>query len=232
MIGRILGACGLLLLAIPASAQVVGHLPAESPFQDATGRHMAALQVGFIFPGKDPGGVGPQNGLMLLGRYEYDLPGPMFLTARTGFAPGLTRNVKDPELTGAARNVGTRVEPLFLLDGGLALSLTGDKAWRGLAPRVHGNLGMVSSLNSAFDVGGYRFGPKFMPSWGVSIRGVTQKDWEWYADLTHAIWRMQYPNSYTDDGASVTPSIIGTERQNPWNGNLILTFGITRVWGR
>lgn len=232
MIGRILGACALLVLAHPAAAQVVGHLPGDSPFQDATGRHMGALQIGFIAPGSDPAGVGPQSGLMLMGRYEYRLPGPMWLSARGGLAPGLQRNVKDPELTGAARNVGTRNESLLMLDGGLVLSLTGEKAWRGLAPRVHGNLGMVASLNSDFDVGGYRFGPKFMPSWGFSVRGVTQKDWEWYADLTHALWRMQYPSSYTDDGATVEPSIIGTQRQNPWNGNLVLTFGITRVWGR
>jgi hypothetical protein len=43
---------------------------------------------------------------------------------------------------------------------------------------------------------------------------------------------MQYPNSYSDDGATVQPSIIGTGRKNPWNGNLMLTIGITRVWGR
>ena len=232
MIRRTLGALALLVVALPLRAQVVGHLPEQSPFEDATGRHTASLQAGMIFPKKDRAGVGPQSGLILMGRYEYDLPGPMWLVSRVGFAPGLTRNVKDPELTGAARDLGTTTESMFLLDGGLVLSLTGEKSWRGIAPRVHGNLGLVSSFNSDFDAGGYRFGPKFMPSWGLAVRGVTGKDWEWYGDLTQAFWRLQYPRSYSDAGATVSPSIIGTSKLNPWTGNYILTVGITRVWGR
>ena len=234
MIRRTLGACALLLLASPfvLGAQVVGHLPENSPFVDATGRHALSAQVGMIFPGGDPAGVGPKSGLMFIGRYEYDVPGPLWLTSRVGIAPGLERTVLDPLLTGPARVVGPRNESLFMIDGGLSLSLTGDKAWKGLAPRLHGSLGMVASLNSDYDVGGYRFGPKFMPSWGLAVRGVTQKDIEWYVDLTHALWRMNYPGSYTDDGSTTDPSIIGRGKTNPWNGNLMLTFGITRLWGR
>lgn len=227
-----LGACALLMFASPLDAQLVGHLPQESPFVDATGRHVVSIQPGWILPRRDFAGVGPKSGLFVMGRYEYDVPGPLWLTSRLGYAPGLERQVKDPELTGAARDAGTRTEPLMLLDAGLALSLTGDKSWKGLAPRLHGSLGMVASLNSAYDVGGYRFGPKFMPSWGLAVRGVTGRDWEWYADATHAWWRMQYPSSYTDAGSTVQPSIIGDRIQNPWNGNWALTVGITRVWGR
>lgn len=234
MIRRTLGACALLLLSAPLAlnAQVVGHLPSNSPFTDATGRHAVSVQAGMIFPGDDPAGVGPKSGIMLIGRYEYDVPGPLWLTSRVGLAPGLERTVLDPLLTGPARVVGPRNESLIMLDGGLSLSLTGDKAWKGLAPRVHGSLGMIASLNSDYDVGGYRFGPKFMPSWGFAVRGVTQKDIEWYVDLTHALWRMNYPGAYTDDGSTVDPSIIGTGKTNPWNGNLMLTVGITRLWGR
>lgn len=232
MICRTLGAFALLSLTLPLGAQVVGHLPSQSPFEDATGRHMVGAQVGFILPGTDPAGVAPGNGLVFWGRYEYDVPGPMLLMTRAGFAPGLERTVLDPLLTGDARTVGTRKESLLFLDAGIVLGLTGEKAWRGLAPRVYANLGMVASSNSDYDVGGYRFGPKFMPSYGLAVRGVRRGDWEWYADLNHAFYRMQYPNTYTDDGASVTPSIVGSGKTNPWNGNLMLTFGITRVWGR
>lgn len=232
MIRRTLGALALLLLALPLRAQLVGHLPAESPFEDVTGRHLLGAQLGFFVAGSDPAGVAPGSGLALIGRYEFAVPGPLVLLARVAYAPGLERTVKDPLLTGAARNVGTRQESLVMFDVGMALSLTGEKAWRGLAPRVYGNLGMVGSTNSGFDVGGYRFGPKFMPNYGVAVRGVRAGKWEWYADLNHVFWRMQYPGSYTDDGATVQPSIIGTGKTNPWSGNLMLTVGITRVWGR
>ena len=232
MIRRTLGAFALVLVALPLSAQVVGHLPEESPFTDATGRHTLSVQTGFFLPSGDPAGVGPKKGLMFLGRYEYDVPGPLWLTSRVGIAPGIERTVLDPLLIGPARIVGPRNETMFLLDGGLSLSLTGDKAWKGLAPRLHGSLGIIASLNSDYDVGGYRFGPKFVPSWGLAVRRVTTTNYEWYVDITHALWRMQYPSAYTDEGSTVTPSIIGTTKLNPWNGNLMLTFGLTRVWGR
>ena len=232
MIVRVLGACALLVVSSPLTAQVVGHLPSESPYQDATGRHMVGLQIGGLLTGKVPAGVGPKSGTLVLGRYEYDVPGPLLLSTRMGFAPSLERTVLDPLLTGDARTVGPRRESLLLIDGGLVLSLSGDKAWRGWAPRAHANIGMIASMNSDYDVGGYRFGPKFTPSWGLGVRRLTAGNFEIYADLTQAAWRMDYPNEYTDAGSTVTPSIIGTGRKNPWVSNIALTFGVTRVWGR
>lgn len=232
MTRRTFGAFALLFLSItPLAAQeVVGHVPAESPYQDLFGKHLASLQVGWILPSRDPAGVGPRSGLMLIGRYEYDISGPLLLTARTGLAPSLVRNVKDPLLTGPLRDAGERTEPFFFLDGGLALSLTGEKAWRGLNPRLHTNLGLVTSLNNDYDLGGYRFGPKFIWSWGTSVRVLRPgARFEWNADLTYALWRMQYPGSYGGDGSASDESILGDQRLNPWNGNLILTVGLTRA---
>jgi hypothetical protein len=231
---RTFGAFALLLLSIaPLTAQdVVGHVPAESPFRDLSGKHLTSLQVGWVLPSSDPAGVGPRSGLVVIGRYEYDVNGPLLLTVRSALAPGLVRDVKDPLLTGAARNVGERTERFFFLDGGLALCLTGEKAWRGLNPRLHTNIGMVASLNSEYDLGGYRFGPKFIWSWGGSVRGVRAGRFEWNADLTYALWRMHYPSSYGGDGSASDESILGDGALNPWNGNLILTFGVTRAFRR
>lgn len=232
MIRRTFGAFALLLLALPLRAQLVGHLPEASPYVDVTGRHLIGAQLGFYIAGSDPAGVALGSGLALIGRYEYEVAGPLVLLGRVAYAPGLERTVKDPLFAGPARFAGTRKESLVMFDVGMALSLTGEKAWRGLAPRVYGNLGMVGSTNSGYDVGGYRFGPKFMPNYGVAVRGARPGNWEWYADLNHVFWRMQYPSSYTTDGATVQPSIIGDSKTNPWSGNLMLTVGITRVWGR
>lgn len=233
MTRRILGACALLLCLAPAaSAQLVGHLPAESPFTDATGRHVAALGLGLFIGDRDPAGVAPKSGLMLMGRYEYDVPGPLVLVTRGGLVPGAERNVKDPLFAGALRNAGTRNETLGFVDWGLALNLTGDKAWNRYQPRVHGTMGAITSFNSDFDVGNYRFGPKLMLSWGLGLRRVTAGEWEWTLDLTHALYRMSYPVSYTDQPTSASPSIIGTGKTNPWSGNLFLTVSLNRVWGR
>lgn len=234
MIRRTLGASALLLLvaSLPLSAQVIGHLPSESPYEDVTGRHMIGLQAGFFLPTPDPAGVSHESGLAYILRYEYDVTGPILLMTRVAFAPGLNRPVKDPLLTGPARDAGTRKESIVMFDVGVVLSLTGDKSWRGYAPRAYGNLGIASGVNSDYDVGGYRFGPKFVPSYGLAVRRVTESKWEWFADVNHLFWKMNYPNEYTDNGSTVEPSIIGNTSKSPWNANFMLTIGITRVWGR
>ena len=143
-----------------------------------------------------------------------------------------TDDARSIERGGPQRNVGTRRDPLLFLDGGLSASLTGEKAWKGIAPRVFTNIGIIGSMNPDYDIGQYRFGPKFTFSYGLNIRGVTGKDWEWRADLTRLSYRMNYPGSYTADGSTIDESIIGDARQNPWTSQTMLTFGIARLWGR
>jgi hypothetical protein len=220
-------------LAQPLAAQeVVGHLPDASPYSDATGRHNFTLGTGWIAPGRDPAGVSPHSGMLFLGIYEFDVPGPLLLTGRGGYAPWLRRDVKDPVFTGALQDAGEWPEPLFFFDAGLALSLTGDKAWRGLKPRAHTGIGGIASLQPDYDVGGYQFGPKLMLSYGFGTRYLVNRRYELDVDLTHAFWRMQYPGAYGDDESSVTPSLVGSGKLNPWNGNLMLTVSLTRVFGR
>lgn len=224
----------ILLLAVsaPLSAQVVGHLPEQSPYTDATGRHVWAGYLGYLSSVDDPAGVGPKGSLMLALEYDYDFPSPFLLTSRFGIAPFAERNVLDPLFTGPQRDFGTRSEPLFFLDAGLSASLTGEKAWRGFAPRVYTNIGVISSFNPDYDIGQYRFGPKFTFSYGLNIRGVTGKDWEWRADISRVNYRLNYPGSYRGDGSDTDESVIGDGRANPWAPQTMLSIGIARVWGR
>jgi hypothetical protein len=222
----------LLVGAAPLSAQVVGHLPSESPFTDATGRHTLSGYLGHMSSVNDPAGVGPKSSLLVALEYEYDFPSAFLLTTRVGMAPFAERNVLDPLFTGPQRNLGTRAEPLVFIDGGISASLTGEKAWHGVAPRIFTNVGFIGSTNGDFDIGQYRFGPKFTFSYGVNLRGVTGKDWEWRADLSRLVYRIGYPGSYTGDGGVGDESIIGTGRQNPWTSQTMLSIGIARLWGR
>jgi hypothetical protein len=222
----------LALAASPLSAQVVGHLPSESPFSDATGRHVWSGYTGYLASVQDRAGVGPSGGLLLAVQYEYDFPGALLLTARAGLAPFSERRVLDPLFKGPPRNFGTRREALMMFDTGLSWSLTGEKAWRGIAPRVFTNVGYLGATNSSYDIGQYRFGPKFTYAYGLNIRGVTGKDWEWRAELSQVLYRLNYPGSYRGDGSETDESIIGASRSNPWSPQTMLSFGIARLWGR
>lgn len=222
-----------LLPASPAAlAAQVGYPPEASPYQDLRGKQAITLSPGWIVPGGDPAGVGPRSGLMFTGRYELMVTGPLWLVSRIGYAPGLERTVKDPEDTEGSRVVGTVTEPLYLLDVGFGLNLTGNKSWRGIAPRVTGTLGAVSTLKSAYDLGAYRFGSKFVVSYGVGARIVTGRAWEVNADLSHMFWKMDYPESYGGTGAPDDLSILRDAPLGPWQGNLLVTVGITRYFFR
>ena len=222
----------LLLAAAPLRAQMVGHLPTESPFTDAYGRHLVSLYLGYLSSVDDPAGVGPKGSSLVAVTYDYDFPSAFYLTSRIGLAPSAERNVLDPLFSGPQRNLGTRREPLMVMDVGLGASLTGEKAWRGISPRAVASVGYIGALDPDYDIGEYRFGSKFTMSLGLNIRGVTGKRWEWRADLTRSFYRMTYPGSYTAGGSTIDDPILPGGNQNPWAGQTVFAIGIARVWGR
>lgn len=217
--------------AAPLAAQV-GYPPAESPFEDLRGRQVITLSPGWILPGGDPAGVGPRSGMMYSARHELLLTGPLWLVSRVGYAPGLERTVKDPEAAPGLRIVGTDTDPLYLADVGLGFNLTGNKSWHRVAPRFNANLGVVSTLNGAYDVGGYRFGTKFVFSYGLGTRIVTGSKWELNTELTHMFWQMKYPDTYGGSGSATDESILGNGPLSPWKGNLVLSVGVSRYFFR
>ncbi len=221
----------LVLAAAPLRAQLVGHLPTESPFTDASGRHLVGAYLGYLSSVDDPAGVGPKGSPMIAFTYDYDFPSAFFITTRVGLAPAAKRDVLDPLFDGPQRFLGTRREALMVADFGLGASLTGEKAWHGITPRAVTSIGYIGAMDPDYDVGQYRFGSKFSFSFGLNIRGVTGRDWEWRADLTRSLYRMNYPKMYTG-GYPTTGDPIITGRQNPFVGQTFVAFGLARVWGR
>lgn len=219
-------------VAAPLGAQVVGHTPENSPFEDLRGRQALTFLTGVIAPGGDPAGVGPRTGMQLSARYELLLTGPLWLQARATYAPSLERTVKDPVLVGAARNVGTSTRPLAALEAGFGLNLTGNKSWHRVVPQVHAGFGWVTGGTSKFDVGGYKFGNKFTVSYGVGARIVTGRAWELSADVTHLFWKYKYPDDYAGNGGPGDISILQGGALGPWQGNAVLSFGVSRFFFR
>lgn len=221
-----------LTSALPLAAQQVGHLPSSSPYEDLRGKQSVTLGVGGVLAANDPAGVGPSSSPMAFGRYDVRIGGPAWLITRLAFAPSVERTVKDPTKVGAAQIVGTDTDPLLIGTVGLGINLTGNKAWKRVAPQLHGAVGLASNFNSAYDAGGYRFGTKFAFSYGLSTRYVTRSKWELTADATAMLWQMQYPNAYRGDGSANDNSILGRRPTAPWTTNLLLSVGVTRFFFR
>jgi hypothetical protein len=219
------------LAAAPLAAQV-GHRPEASPYEDLRGRQAVTIGIGRLTPDSDPAGVGPGSGYLLTGRYELQIATPLWLQSRIGLAPGLRRTVKDPLLTGDERIVGTEMRPLLMWHTGLGLNLTGNKSWRRLVPQLHGGLGFATDATTRFDVGGYRFGTKFSLDYGASLRVTTGSRHELHLDLSRAVWKFRYPDTYGGSGAPSDSSILGGGNRSPWVGNTVFQIGVSRFFLR
>lgn len=232
MIRRSLPLVFAILVATPLGAQV-GHTPASSPYEDLRGKQALTIFTGSVAPGGDPAGVGPRTGLQISTRYELLLTGPLWLHVRATYAPQLERTVKDPVLTGSAREIGTSKRPLAAMEAGFGLNLTGNKSWHRVTPQLHGAFGFVTGGTNSFDPGGYRFGNKFTVSYGLGLRVVTGRQWELQADVTHLFWKYDYPNDYrVSSSSTVDTSILQGGPLTPWQGNALLSIGMSRFFFR
>lgn len=222
----------LLVLCASSLPAQVGYVPDASPFEDLRGRMALTLAPGLLAIAGDPAGVGPRSGAVISARYEFFLTGPLWLQSRVTYAPQLVRTVKDPLFRGAERYDHPSYRPLAIVDFGFGLNLTGNKSWNRVVPQFHSALGIVTGGTNRFDVGGYRFGTKLTYNWGLGVRYVTGREWEWHGDLTHQFWEYRYPDSYrNEDSANPTP-ILSDRDLTVWRGNLHLSVGVSRFFFR
>lgn len=232
LLPAVLGFAFLLPAGASSLLAQVGHLPSASPYSDLRGSQAVTFSIGSISPQSDPAGVGPGSGMLLSARHDLRVTGPLWLYTRLSYAPSLTRTVKDPLLTGAARIVGESKRPLTILESGFQFNITGNKSWKRLAPYIHTGFGVATGGTAKYDVGGYRFGTKFIVNYGVGTRIATGSAWELQADLTQSLWQYKYPNDYGGDGTINDQSILGLTSLNVWRQNLRLSVGVSRYFFR
>jgi hypothetical protein len=168
---------------------------------------------------------------MLLGaHYEWRAGGPAHLTAEITRMSS-DRRLIDPFKAGDARELGTASRPLYSIDGGLGLTMTGGKSWHHLVPEIDGGAGLISDLRSKPDSGGFRFGTRFAISYGAGLRFVPGGRWQLRADLKDRLYSMDYPEAYytapTGGGIPVIPT---SQSKSFWSNNPAFTLGISRLF--
>jgi hypothetical protein len=226
-----LAACALAAGGRRAGAQI-GYPPSKSPFRDVDYRQEFSLLAGHYNAGRDPAGVAPQDGLLLGARYEVRLGGPATFVARFARVSS-ERTVIDPSKPAATRRQPAESWPLYLMDVGLAMNLTGQKTYHRLVPVVNGALGVASDMRGARDVGGFRFGTTFALSYGAGVRWVPGGRYQIRADVADYLYQLSYPDSYfgvnTVDGTRVLKI---SQAQNVWTHNVALTTGLSYLFFR
>lgn len=215
---------GSLLLGAPAalSAQV-GHRPSDSPFEDVKLGQNLSVSAGWMWMEKDPAGVAPKSAAFGQFRYDAAVGGPASLFARWTVVP-TTRALKAPGGLTPGQPTAYPNVVLHMFDGGIDLSLTGNKTWHHLIPSLSGAVGMVSDFASP-DSGGYQFGNKFEFSFGFVMRYMNKSGVRLRFEASTYAWQYDYPSSYYVQGPNGAVVISTGADRSTWGNNWGLSAG-------
>jgi hypothetical protein len=223
-------AAALLCLSIAPLAAQVGTEPEKSPYQDFTYHQDFTVFSGYFSGNTGTVNIGPKSSPIFGVRYGLHIGGPAEMSIRISRASS-SRNVLDPTKIGAARDLGTMSDPIWIADAGINLALTGQKSFHHLIPVIGFGLG-VSKSNSSQDVGGYRYGTGFAIHFGGGLKFVTHGPWGARLDLTDYFWQLSYPGGYFLTPTGGTPVLSSSQTQNEWKQNATITFGLSYIFSR
>jgi hypothetical protein len=229
-----------ILLAAPLGAQV-GHEPQKSPFRDLERTMEFTVFSGTYRARQDPARVAPQSGPMIGVQYQWRASGPLSLTGGLSRVES-QRRVLDPERVSTCggsttpnpdcKLVGEFRWPLYFLDGGLALDLTGPRTFYGFVPDLKAGVGILSDFHSRADVGEFSIGTRFAIKWGGGIRWVPSELFQIRAEVTNYLHSVGYPESYytpATDNSQIRP--LGSDR-SAWLNNTAFTIGLSYLFSR
>jgi hypothetical protein len=237
----------LLVLAARSSSAQVGYPPDRSPFRDLPETMETSLYSGWFKARKDPGGVAPRSGPILGVMYQWRMGGPSNLTVDVGRVAS-ERVVLDPERLGTCagptpssppdtsvgcKSLGTFRWPLYTLDLGYALNVTGARSFFNLIPQARAGLGLTTDFHTKPDVGDFAFGTRFALTWGAGIRWIPGGGrYQFRADLLNRLYSVKYPTTYyrqADDGSTIFAS---RQNRTAWLNNPALTLGVSYLFSR
>jgi hypothetical protein len=228
---------GLQLFAQGASAQV-GYPPQHSPYRDLRETMEATFYSGYYRAKKDPARVAPVSGPMIGAHYQWRAGGPAHLTVDAARVES-ERRVLDPEKSGVCvltdincKSAGVYRWPLYMLDGGLAMALTGERSFLRMVPEVKAGVGIVTDFHSQPDVGSFGFGTRFALSWGAGLRLLPGGRYAFRADISNRLYTVKYPVSYyvpADDGTTI---FTQQQSRTAWLNNPAFTIGVSYLFSR
>ena len=217
-----------LFVTFPLRAQV-GHDPESSPYRDLEYRQEFTPYGGYARARVDAAGVTPQSAAIAGLRYELYLAGPVSLTGdfSTMFSE---RTLVDPAKPRATRILGTEKSPVYGLDLGIALGITGRKSWHNLVPQIRSGVGVL--VNGASDVlDGYKFGTPFAISFGAGLKFVPGSRVQLRADVGERLFKQKNPESFYTTASDNTAVLTDTPRSY-WTSHGLITLGVSLLFDR
>lgn len=216
----------VLGVTAPVAAQGVdvGYPPPRSPFSDLEYKQEATAFGGWYMAGKDPAGVAPRSGPMVGIRYEVNVGGPMQIVARLSHVMS-ERQVIDPLEPRVSRDLGVQSWPLYLVDAGMSLNLTGQRKWHGVVPVIYAGIGLASDLGKEVEADPFKLGTTFAFSAAGGLRFVPGGRFQVRADVGTWFYQIKYPTEYYGITSDNTTVLDDSQAKNFWKSNLGFTLG-------
>ena len=233
MMRKLMRRGGVLLCVLPSLAMAqVGTTPEQSPFRDLEKRQEVTLLFGPSLSGRDPAGAAPRGGFVVGARYDLLLGvSPLAFTASV-MGQTSTRDVLQPGAPLTSR-IGRNVsQPLYFIDLGFTLLLTGNRSWHSFTPSITGGIGLATDNQAFSDSSRFEFGNRFSPVAGFGLKyAPVRSRWTVRADLTNHLYSVPYPDTFRDSTPGI-PRIVELNKKNAWTRNTMLTVGVVRGFGR
>jgi hypothetical protein len=221
---------GIVTLAPAALGAQVGHLPQNSPFQDAPNRQELTTYSGWYTGAEGSAGVGPQAGPIVGLRYAIRIGGPAYFSVHAGHAFS-KRDVIDPLNPPATRHLGSKDVSLLLLDAGITLNLTGQKSWHGLIPFTRFAAGVAANVGSRRDPGNFTIGTPFAIVLGTGARWAPGGRWQLRFDVSDHLFRLSYPSTYASTPQGGGAPVLAN-KTSEWKHNGLFSIGASYIISR
>lgn len=223
-------ACALapVLMSTPLAAQtIIGRSPAESPYRDVQPSQHLTILGGYFHTQHDEIGATPRSGALFGLRYDLPVSGPAEFYAR-GQRVSSHRLAFDPTLPSASRSLGDQSVPLYIVDLGFALNLTGQKSWHGIIPVIGFGLGVASASEpSTAGKDPYKFGTQFAITTDAGLRIVPGNSFELRLMVGNTLYQNHYPAGYyVTPIAGTAPLLTANTSRSGYRANLSYTAGL------
>jgi opacity protein-like surface antigen len=227
------------LAAAPLAAQVVGHVPSQSPFRDLDFAQELTFYSGYYKAKKDPAQVAPQSGPILGVHYQWRAGGPVSITADLSRL-ATERRVLDPEASetcsGAATEscklIDTYRWPVYFADAGVALNVTGSRSYFRMVPQLRGGIGFATDFHTKPDVGDFAFGTRFAFQWGAGIIWAPGGRYQLRVDYMNHLYSLKYPELYYRPAEDNSTVLSNDQDRGFWLNSPRLTLGVSYLFSR
>jgi hypothetical protein len=225
---QLLFAIAFATMAAPVAAQGVdgGYSPPKSPFRDLDYHQELTLFGGYYMAANDPAGVAPKSGPMEGIRYEVTVGGPAQIVVKLTRVNS-DRNVVDPTKPAASRQLGSQSWPVYLVDAGMSLNLTGQRSFHGIVPVIYTGVGLASDLDKSVDADPFNLGTTFAFSLAGGLRIVPGGRFQVRADVGTYLYQIKYPTGYYVTATDNTAVLPANQAKNFWKRNGAFTLGVS-----